>query len=55
MKKSIEEVKRVYNCKKICVHAQKQAEEFYKKLGFEIASDEYLEEGIVHVSMEKLL
>lgn len=55
MQKSIEEVKRRYGCKKICVHAQKQAEIFYEKLGFQTVSDEYLEEGIAHVSMEMLI
>ncbi len=55
MQKSIEEVKKRYKCKKICIHAQKQAEGFYKKMGFKTVSDEYLEEGVVHVSMEKLI
>ena len=53
MQKSLEEVKARYCCEKVCIHAQKQAEKFYKKLGFEVVSGEYLEEGVVHVSMEK--
>ncbi len=52
MKRSIEEVQRRFICKKISVHAQKQAVEFYKKIGFHIVSDEFLEEGVVHVTME---
>ncbi len=52
MKRSVEEIKRRFVCKKISVHAQKQAVEFYKKLGFYIISDEFLEEGVVHVTME---
>jgi len=52
MKKSIEEIQKRFQCKKISLHAQKQAVEFYKKLGFHITSDEFLEEGVVHVTME---
>ncbi len=52
MKKSIEEVRKQFACTKICVHAQKQAVGFYEKIGFETVSDEFLEEGVVHVTME---
>ncbi len=52
MKKSLEEIKKRFECKKISIHAQKQAVEFYKKLGFNIVSDEFLEEGVVHVTMK---
>ncbi len=34
------------------LHSQKQAVGFYKKLGFSVVSDEFLEEGVVHVTME---
>ena len=53
MKKSLEEIKKRYPCTKVSVHAQKQAVGFYEKLGFEIDSDEFLEEGVVHVTMER--
>lgn len=53
MKRSLEEIKNHFGNKKTLVHAQKQAEEFYAKMGFNAVSDEYLEEGIVHVTMEK--
>ena len=53
MLKSIEEVKARFGCNKICVHSQKQAMDFYKKLGFIAVSGEYLEAGIVHITMEK--
>lgn len=36
----------------IIIDAQKHAEGFYKKLGFVTVSEEFLEEGIVHVAME---
>lgn len=52
MKKSIEEIKKHFVCKKISVHAQKQAIGFYEKMGFCTVSDEFLEEGVVHVTME---
>lgn len=52
MKKSIEEIKKHFDCKKIMVHAQKQAVGFYEKMGFCTISDEFLEEGIPHLTME---
>ena len=52
MKRSIADIQEYFNCKKICVHAQKQAVGFYEKMGFVSVSDEYLEEGIVHITME---
>jgi len=53
MQKSLEEIKKRFGSKKILVHAQKQAMKFYEKMGFAVVSDEYLEEGIVHLTMEK--
>lgn len=55
MNKSIEEIKKHFGNKKICVHAQKQALGFYKKMGFNTVSGEYLEEGIVHITMERCI
>ena len=52
MKKSIEEIKKEFGCKKIIVHAQKQAVGFYEKMGFCTVSDEYMEEGVPHITME---
>ncbi len=52
MKRSMAEIRKRFRCKKISVHAQKQAVEFYKKLGFHVVSDEFLEEGVIHVTME---
>lgn len=37
------------------LHAQTQAEPFYRKLGYETVSDIFLEEGIPHVVMVKRL
>ena len=52
MENGLDAVKSHFGCKKILLHSQKHAEGFYKKLGFETVSDEYLEEGVPHVTME---
>jgi len=52
MKRSLPEIQKVFGCKRFELHAQKQAVGFYQKLGFEIISDEFLEEGVLHVTME---
>jgi GNAT superfamily N-acetyltransferase len=41
--------------KKIEFHARKTAVEFYKKLGYAVISNEFLEVGIPHFKMEKVL
>ncbi len=53
MERSMEEIQRQFDCKKISLHAQEQAIGFYKKLGFHTVSAPFLEEGIIHVTMEK--
>ena len=53
MNKSCEKIKSYFGCNKVTLHSQKQAQGFYEKLGFKIVSDEYLEQGIIHVNMEK--
>ena len=50
--KSIVAIKEKLKCKKICIDAQKHAVGFYKKFGFRVSSDDFLEEGIVHQKME---
>lgn len=40
---------------RVYLGAQKQAIGFYNKLGFTPFGDEFIEAGIVHLSMEKLL
>ena len=52
MERAMPKIKEHFGCDKIILHSQKQAEGFYKKLGFETVSDEYLEEGVPHVTME---
>ena len=52
MEKSIIVIKEKMKCKKISMDAQKHAVGFYEKFGFQVTSDEFLEEGIVNVTME---
>lgn len=52
IRQSIPVIRDKMNVKKIGMDAQKHAIGFYERLGFKITSDEFLEEGIVHVNME---
>ncbi len=52
MRQSLEAIKTKMKCKKICMNAQKHAVCFYEKFGFVTTSDDFLEEGVVHVVME---
>ena len=40
-----------FGCERLELDAQKQAEDFYARLGFVTVSGEFLEEGIPHVKM----
>ena len=52
MQESMYELNHRMPCKKISIHAQKYATGFYEKFGFKVTSDDFMEEGIVHVTME---
>ena len=52
MQKAMLYIKQNLKAEKICLDSQKQAVRFYKKLGFKVVSDEFLEEGIPHFKME---
>lgn len=52
LEESIKLVKEKMNPKKIYIEAQKYAIGFYQKFGFKVTSDEFLEDGIPHVTME---
>lgn len=52
LEESIPAIKSQMNCKKICLDSQIHAVGFYEKLGFKVTSDEFLEEGVIHVAME---
>ncbi len=44
-----------YGAEQIVLDSQKSAEGFYKKLGFETISEDFIEAGIPHVKMRKKL
>ncbi len=50
---SLPYLKNEMECRKIYIHSQKQAVGFYEKLGFKPVSDEFLEENVIHIAMEK--
>lgn len=52
MLQSLAAINEKMKCGRITVDAQKHAEGFYKKFGFRTVSDDFLEEGIIHVAME---
>lgn len=52
MLQSIKAIKENMKCAKIRINAQKHAIGFYEKFGFQAVSNEFLEEVIVHVTME---
>ena len=52
IRQSIQAIRERFQCEKIRMDAQKHAVSFYERLGFHVTSEEYLEEGIVHVDME---
>ena len=52
MKRAVASVRGKYGCDRICMDAQMRAVPFYERLGFEVTSEPYLEEGIRHVDME---
>lgn len=52
MELSLIAIKEKMNYKKICIDAQKYAKGFYEKFGFQVTSDDFLEEGVIHVKME---
>ncbi len=51
IEESIPKIREALRADKIIVDAQKHAKGFYEKLGFEATSDEFIEEGVVHVAM----
>lgn len=53
LEKSIAAIREQMGGKMICVDAQKHACGFYAKFGFQPVSGDFLEEGVVHVKMER--
>lgn len=52
LKQSLEVIREKMKCKKICGNAQKHALGFYEKFGFKTVSNDFLEEGVLHVAVE---
>jgi ElaA protein len=52
MEQAIADIKKTMPCRTICLDSQTHAIGFYQKLGFRVISDEFLEEGVMHVKME---
>ena len=52
MNKTLGALKSAYPGAKITVHAQYDAVGFYKRCGFCVTSDEFIEEGVRHFAME---
>ena len=44
----------IFHADKIIIHSQTYAVGFYAKEGFEIVSEEFIEDGIPHVKMERI-
>lgn len=53
LKNAIAIVEEKLKPEKICIEAQTYATGFYEREGFNICSEEFLEDGIPHVKMEK--
>ena len=54
VKESLKTIKNEYGNKKIKISAQAHLKNFYSKHAFKTKGNEYLEDGISHVSMESL-
>lgn len=51
MEDSLDILKNIPNIKRITMHAQKHASAFYKNFGFKEIGEEFLEEGVIHITM----
>ncbi len=52
MKRAIADIKKNMKCQILSLNSQKSAMGFYEKLGFKTVSDEFLEEGVIHLKMQ---
>lgn len=55
MENAIKDLQNTMGCKKLWVDSQKHAVGYYEKFGFQSVSNAFLEEGIPHIAMEKML
>ncbi len=52
MRKAILDIRENMQCQILCLDSQKTAIGFYEKFDFKTVSDEFLEEGVLHVKMQ---
>ncbi len=52
LEESLIKIKEIFPCNKIVMDAQKHAISFYEQFGFIVTSDDFSEEGVIHVKME---
>lgn len=53
--KEIEKKAKIHNAKKLTLGSQNTAIPFYEKLGYQVSSEEFMDAGIPHHSMIKIL
>ncbi len=53
MEYSMDAIAEIMPCETLRVHAQKHAAGYYEKFGFVPVSGDFIEEGVVHVMMER--
>ena len=53
MRSVMENAGRYFGAKHLYLESQTYAISFYERLGFKVCSDEFLEDGIPHVKMER--
>ena len=51
LKRGVREIREQMKPERICIEAQTYAAGFYAREGFQVSSDEFLEDGIPHVKM----
>ncbi|MBO7217763.1 MAG: GNAT family N-acetyltransferase [Clostridia bacterium] len=55
MEKSLLVIEKEMPCREITLHSQTHAAKFYEKFGFETAGEEFLEEGVPHILMRRVV
>ena len=55
MQFSLPEILKLLPCKRLMLHAQTHAKGFYEKWGFAVTSAEFLEEGVPHITLERMM
>ena len=53
MERSLAAIAQAMPCRRLTLHSQTHAVGFYEKFGFRVVSEEFMEEGVPHVTMEK--